>query len=164
MIRALSSRYKSASITCAVSGGDVFKSQSPHIPCGPEEMVAAALGAAQAGAAAVHIHAQEVGTGKPTGILGNDVGFVSVAATGFRMEFRHCAVVLAWGMHCRFGLEDNLRVRRNAAATSNPELVQVAVDLAELLARPLMTPAEFRASLGPWRTSAPAPLADVESR
>ena len=28
----------------------------------------------------------------------------------------------------------------------------------------IMSPAEFRASLGPWRTSAPAPLADVESR
>ncbi len=67
MIRALSSRYNSVSSTCAVSGGDVFKSQSPHIPCGPEEIVAAALGAAQAGAAAVHIHAREAGTGKPTG-------------------------------------------------------------------------------------------------
>ncbi len=97
-------------------------------------------------------------------ILGNEVGSVNVAATGFPMEFRHCAVALAWGMHCRVALEDNLRVRRNAAATSNAELVQVAVDLADLLARPLMSPPEFRASLGPWRTSAPAPLADVESR
>ena len=58
--------------------------------------------------------------------------------------------------------------KENAAATSKAELVQVAVDLADLLARPLMSPAEFRASLGPWRTSAPAPapapLAEVESR
>lgn len=90
MIRALFSRYTSVSITCAISSGDVFKSQSVHIPCGPEESGAAALGAAQAGAVAVLIHAREVGTG--------------------------------------------------------------------------MSPTEFRTSLGPWRTSAPAPSADVESR
>ena len=48
MIRALSSRHPSVSITCAVSDGDVFNSQSPHILCGTEENGAAALGTAQA--------------------------------------------------------------------------------------------------------------------
>lgn len=324
MIPALSSRYEPVSITCAVSGGDVFKSQSPHIPCGPDEIVAEALAAAEAGAAAVHLHAREPVSGKPTGspsmfaeiasgirersdvvigfttggtpgmsqserfgsleagrpeiasfnlgtmnyegwpnperwpavehdwerealaasgtivmtntlammrdlaalcrdlgitpeleaydlshiwmarqlleegtleapvriqfvlgvlggashaleelvhmrettdrALGEAVGSVSVAATGFPMEFRHCAAALSWGMHCRVGLEDNLRVRRDAKARSNSELVAVAVDLADLLARPLMTPDQLRATLGPWTETVGAPRQAAESR
>jgi uncharacterized protein (DUF849 family) len=83
-------------------------------------------------------------------ILGRDVASMSVAATGYPMEFRHCAVALGWGIDCRVGLEDSLRVRRDRQATSNAELVEVVVRLADLLGRPLATPAELRAELGPW--------------
>lgn len=80
-------------------------------------------------------------------LLGDDLGSLGVAATGFPMEFRCAAVGLGWGMDCRVGLEDNLRVRRKQMAESNAELVKVARDLADLIARPIATPDELRAQL-----------------
>lgn len=303
-------RYDPIVLTAAITGGDVFRSQSPHIPCGAEAIVAEALRAAEAGAACIHVHAREELDGRPTGspelfseiadgiragsdavisfttggspgmseserlaslaagrpeiatfnlgtmnyegfptpsrwpavehewerasleqsgevvfvntlgqmrrlaatcrelgitpeleaydmghlsmarflldegtlespvrlqlvlgvlggadnsletmfamreaairILGSDLESLSVAATGYPMQFRHVAAALGLGMSCRVGLEDSLRVRRDRKATSNAELVAVAVELAELLGRPLATPAELRAQLGPW--------------
>ncbi len=39
---------------------------SPHLPVTPEEIAAAAIGAAEAGAAIVHLHAREPADGRPT--------------------------------------------------------------------------------------------------
>jgi uncharacterized protein (DUF849 family) len=83
-------------------------------------------------------------------ILGTDLASIGVAATGYPMQLRHCAAGLGMGLDCRVGLEDSLRVRRDRHAASNAELVEVAVRLAATLGRPLATPAELRASLGPW--------------
>jgi len=85
-------------------------------------------------------------------ILGGDLGALGVAATGFPMEFRCAATGLSWGMDCRVGLEDNLRVTRRREAESNAELVAVAVGLAELVGRPIASPDQLRAELGPWRS------------
>jgi uncharacterized protein (DUF849 family) len=82
-------------------------------------------------------------------LLGRDLGSLGVAAMGYPMEFRHVAVALSEGMDCRVGLEDSLRLRRSVLATSNAELVGVAVQLAELVGRPIASPAEFRKSLLP---------------
>ena len=83
-------------------------------------------------------------------ILGADLESLSVAATGYPMQFRHVAAALGLGMHCRVGLEDSLRVRRDRKAESNAELVEVVVQLADLLGRPLSTPDQLRGELGPW--------------
>lgn len=83
-------------------------------------------------------------------LIGRDAASYGVAAVGYPMELRHCAVALGWGLDCRVGLEDNLRTRRDRMASSNAELVQMVVQMGELLGRPLATPAELRASLGPW--------------
>jgi uncharacterized protein (DUF849 family) len=309
------SRYHPAVVTAAITGGDVLPSQSPHIPCGAERIVAEAVAAAQAGATCVHIHGREL-DGQPSGrpellaeiaegirarcdvvlnfstggtpgmseaerlsalaaarpeiatlnigtmnyelfpvpdrvpevreeweravvdaagegvfrntlgsirrfasafralgvtpeveaydlghiamarflldqgviegpirlqlvlgvfggagnalddlvamvqsarrILGADLGSLGVAATGFPMEFRCAATALSWGMDCRVGLEDNLRVTRSRYAESNVELVEVALGLAERLGRPVATPQQLRDSLGPWRNGAAA--------
>ena len=53
-------------ITCAVTGAIHTPSMSPHLPVTPEEIAAGALGAAQAGAAIVHLHAREPADGRPT--------------------------------------------------------------------------------------------------
>jgi uncharacterized protein (DUF849 family) len=53
-------------ITCAVTGAIHTPTMSPHLPITPEEIAAAAIGAAQAGAAIVHLHAREPKDGKPT--------------------------------------------------------------------------------------------------
>src|SRR5688572_21069674 len=53
-------------ITCAVTGSIHTPSMSPHIPVTPEEIAEAAIGAAQAGAAIVHLHARDPKDGRPT--------------------------------------------------------------------------------------------------
>jgi uncharacterized protein (DUF849 family) len=52
-------------ITCAVTGAIHTPSMSPYLPVTPEEIADAAVGAAEAGAAVVHLHARDPVTGKP---------------------------------------------------------------------------------------------------
>jgi uncharacterized protein (DUF849 family) len=52
-------------ITCAVTGAIHTPSMSPHLPVTPEEIAEAAIGAAEAGAAIVHLHARDPNTGRP---------------------------------------------------------------------------------------------------
>src|SRR2546422_4287897 len=53
-------------ITCAVTGSIHTPSMSPYLPVTPEEIAAAAISAAQAGAAIVHLHARNPKDGSPT--------------------------------------------------------------------------------------------------
>jgi uncharacterized protein (DUF849 family) len=53
-------------ITCAVTGSIHTPSMSPHIPVTPDEIAEAAIGAAKAGAAIVHLHARDPKDGRPT--------------------------------------------------------------------------------------------------
>ena len=46
-------------ITCAVTGAIHTPSMSPHLPVTAEEIADAAIGAAEAGAAIVHLHARD---------------------------------------------------------------------------------------------------------
>ncbi len=52
-------------ITCAITGSVHTPSMSPHLPVTPDEIAAAAIGAAEAGAAIVHLHARDPETGRP---------------------------------------------------------------------------------------------------
>ncbi len=52
-------------ITCAVTGAIHTPSMSPYLPVTAEEITDAALGAAEAGAAIVHLHARDPITGAP---------------------------------------------------------------------------------------------------
>jgi uncharacterized protein (DUF849 family) len=52
-------------ITCAVTGAIHTPSMSPYLPVTPDEIAASAIGAAEAGAAIVHLHARDPITGKP---------------------------------------------------------------------------------------------------
>ena len=52
-------------ITCAVTGGIHTPSMSPYLPVTPEEIADAAVGAAEAGAAIVHLHARNPEDGRP---------------------------------------------------------------------------------------------------
>jgi len=53
-------------ITCAVTGAIHTPSMSPHLPVTPDEVAAAAIGAAEAGAAVIHLHARDPIDGRPT--------------------------------------------------------------------------------------------------
>ena len=52
-------------ITCAVTGAIHTPSMSPHLPVTPDEIAEAAIGAAEAGAAIIHLHARDPQNGKP---------------------------------------------------------------------------------------------------
>jgi uncharacterized protein (DUF849 family) len=52
-------------ITCAVTGSIHTPSMSPHLPVTPQEIADAAIGAAEAGAAIVHLHARNPQNGRP---------------------------------------------------------------------------------------------------
>lgn len=53
-------------ITCAVTGAIHTPSMSPHLPVTPDEVAASAIGAAEAGAAVIHLHARDPIDGRPT--------------------------------------------------------------------------------------------------
>ncbi|WP_279483780.1 3-keto-5-aminohexanoate cleavage protein [Aureimonas sp. SK2] len=52
-------------ITCAVTGAIHTPTMSPHLPITPDEIAADAIGAAEAGAAILHLHARNPENGKP---------------------------------------------------------------------------------------------------
>ena len=53
-----------AFITCAVTGAGALGERSEHVPVTPEQIADAALAAARAGAAVIHIHVRDPGTGR----------------------------------------------------------------------------------------------------
>jgi uncharacterized protein (DUF849 family) len=53
-------------LTCAVTGNLTKPEQTPHLPITPEHIARDCLEAAEAGAAAVHIHVRDPATGKPS--------------------------------------------------------------------------------------------------
>ena len=68
----LASHQKEASVngktilTCAITGNHTTRAQHPGLPVSPEEIAEACLGAADAGAAIVHIHVRDPATGLPS--------------------------------------------------------------------------------------------------
>ena len=63
-------------ITCAVTGNLTTPEQTPHLPITPEQIAEACLGAADAGAAIVHIHVRDPVTGRPSMLLDHYIDVV----------------------------------------------------------------------------------------
>jgi len=57
---------KKVIITCAVTGSIHTPTMSPHLPLTPDEVAEQAIGAAEAGAAILHLHARDPKDGRPT--------------------------------------------------------------------------------------------------
>ena len=57
---------KKVIITCAVTGSIHTPSMSTYLPVTPDQIVADAIGAADAGAAVIHLHARDPETGRPS--------------------------------------------------------------------------------------------------
>lgn len=53
-------------LTCAVTGSITTPEQTPHLPITPQQIAAAAIDAAKAGAAVAHIHVRDPATGRPS--------------------------------------------------------------------------------------------------
>ena len=61
-----SSSARKVIISCAVTGAVHIPSQSPYLPLTPDQIAESALGAAEAGATILHLHARRPEDGKPT--------------------------------------------------------------------------------------------------
>ncbi len=53
-------------ITCAVTGSIHTPTMTPHLPITPNEIAEASIGAAEAGASIIHLHARDPNDGRPT--------------------------------------------------------------------------------------------------
>ena len=63
-------------ITCAVTGNLTTPEQTPYLPITPQQIADACLGAADAGAAIVHIHVRDPLTGHPSMLLDHYIDVV----------------------------------------------------------------------------------------
>lgn len=59
-------KAKKVIISCAITGALNVPSMSPYLPLTPDEIIESAVGAAEAGAAAVHLHVRVPETGEPS--------------------------------------------------------------------------------------------------
>jgi 3,5-dioxohexanoate:acetyl-CoA acetone transferase len=59
-------KQRKAIVSCAVTGAIHVPSLTPHLPITPEQIAEQAIGAAEAGAAILHLHARHPETGRPT--------------------------------------------------------------------------------------------------
>ena len=69
-------------ISCAITGSIHTPSMSPHLPVTAEDIARQAIGAAEAGAAILHLHAREAGTGRPTQSIDEYNKFLPVIRDG----------------------------------------------------------------------------------
>ncbi len=63
-------------ITCAVTGSIHTPSMSPYLPVTAEEITTHAIGAAEAGASILHLHARDPATGQPSAEVNHFMGFL----------------------------------------------------------------------------------------
>ena len=69
-------------ISCAITGSIHVPSQSPHLPFTPHDIAASAIGAAQAGAAILHLHARHPDSGHPSSDPAHWAAFLPAIAQG----------------------------------------------------------------------------------
>ena len=103
-------------ITCAVTGAIHTPSMSPYLPVTPEQIADAAVGAAEAGAAIVHLHARDPETGAPDQSPEAFGRFLSVIK-----QRTNCVINLTTGGAPTMSIEERVR----PAATFKPEVASL---------------------------------------
>jgi len=103
-------------ITCAVTGSIHTPSMSPYLPVTAEEIAEAALGAAEAGASIIHLHARDPKNGKPDQTPEAFAPFLRVIK-----QRSNCVVNLTTGGSPFMSVEERLR----PAATFQPEVASL---------------------------------------
>ena len=103
-------------ITCAVTGSIHTPSMSPHLPITAEEIADAAIGAAEAGAAVVHLHARDPKDGRPDQSTEAFAPFLKVIK-----QRSNCVVNITTGGAMTMTIEERVR----PAATFKPEVASM---------------------------------------
>ena len=107
---------KKVIITCAVTGAIHTPSMSPHLPITAEEIAEAAIGAAEAGAAIVHLHARDPKDGRPDQSPDAFRPFLQVIK-----QRSNCVINITTGGSPTMGIEERLR----PAAAFKPEVASL---------------------------------------
>jgi uncharacterized protein (DUF849 family) len=103
-------------ITCAVTGSIHTPSMSPHLPITAEEIADAAVGAAEAGAAIVHLHARNPITGVPDQTPEAFAPFLQSIK-----QRSNCVMNITTGGAATMSIEERVR----PAATFKPEVASL---------------------------------------
>ena len=114
-------------VTCALTGAQQGKEANPHLPEQPDEIIAQAVEAWEAGAAILHIHARN-----PNGVATADVDTFRTITEGIREA--GCNAVLnltTGGAVAGLALEDRVRV----VPELKPEIASFSVGGGSLLGR-----------------------------
>ena len=98
-------------ITCAVTGSIHTPSMSPHLPITPSEIADAAIGAAEAGAAIVHLHARNPKDGRPDQSPEAFAPFLKVIK-----QRSDCVINITTGGAPTMTVEERVRARRHLQA------------------------------------------------
>jgi uncharacterized protein (DUF849 family) len=107
---------KSVIITCAVTGGIHTPTMSPYLPITPKQISDAAIGAADAGASIIHLHARDPETGKPDPRPETFMEFLPVIKNGC-----DAIVNVSTGGGLGMSIEDRLA----AATQASPEMASL---------------------------------------
>jgi uncharacterized protein (DUF849 family) len=103
-------------ITCAVTGSIHTPSMSPHLPITPSEIAEAAIGATEAGAAIVHLHARDPRDGRPDQRPEAFAPFLKVIK-----QRANCVINITTGGAPTMTVEERVR----PAATFKPEVASL---------------------------------------
>ena len=103
-------------ITCAVTGSIHTPSMSPNLPITAQEIADAAIGAAEAGAAVVHLHARDPKDGRPDQSPEAFAPFLKVIK-----QRSNCVVNITTGGAPTMAIEERVR----PAATFKPEVASL---------------------------------------
>jgi uncharacterized protein (DUF849 family) len=107
---------KKVIVTCAVTGAIHTPSMSPHLPITAAEIAEAAIGAAEAGAAIVHLHARDPKNGRPDQSPELFAPFLKVIK-----QRSDCIINITTGGSPVMTIEDRVR----PAATFKPEVASL---------------------------------------
>lgn len=108
-------------LTCAVTGNITRPDQTPHLPITPEQIADDCLAAAEAGAAAVHIHVRDPLTGRPS----MEVELYRAVVDRIRRGNRDLIINLTTGPGGRFVPSDENPRIAGAGTTLLPPLERV---------------------------------------
>jgi len=103
-------------ITCAVTGSIHTPSMSPHLPVTAQEIAEAAIGAAEAGAAIIHLHARNPQEGRPDQSPEAFLPFLKVIK-----QRSNCIINITTGGAATMTIEERVR----PAASFKPEVASL---------------------------------------
>jgi uncharacterized protein (DUF849 family) len=129
-------------ITCAVTGSIHTPSMSPHLPITAQDIAEAAIGAAEAGAAIIHLHARNPRDGRPDQSPDAFLPFLKIIK-----QRSNCVINITTGGAATMTIEDRAR----PAAVFKPEVASLNMGSMNFGLYPMLE--RFRSFKHDWEES-----------